>query len=175
MRRLILVIFLLSFVSLAKAQSYIYQYVDPCTKNIKFISVPLSGANVAVTYYGQVGTFANADFSNGNFISWNSEKVRTQIEGVLTPLPIDDAFKITGGARGQVKRDTTLVGWNATIVEPLIRRNNCRWIVKGSVRTVRENTNTGTRYVGLIDYGTGTCDNIATVTINGVTYTITLP
>lgn len=112
---------------------------------------------------------------NGNFISWNSEKVRTQIEGVLTPLPMDDAFKITGGARGQVKRDTTLVGWNATIVEPLLRRNNCRWIVKGSVRTVRENTNTGTRYVGLIDYGTGTCDNTATVTINGVTYTITLP
>ncbi|MFM1857820.1 MAG: hypothetical protein RLZ05_880 [Bacteroidota bacterium] len=112
---------------------------------------------------------------NGNFISWNSEKVRTQIEGMTTPLPVDDAFKTTGGARGQVKRDTTLVGWNATIVEPLLRRNNCRWIVKGSVRTVRENTNTGTRYVGLIDYGTGTCDNTATVTINGVTYTITLP
>jgi hypothetical protein len=112
---------------------------------------------------------------NGNFISWNSEKVRTQLEGVLTPAPIDDAFKITGAARGQVKRDTTLVGWNATIIEPLVRRNNCRWIVKGTVRTVRENATTGTRFVGLIDYGTGTCDNAATVTINGVTYNITLP
>jgi hypothetical protein len=112
---------------------------------------------------------------NGNFISWNSEKVRTQLEGVLTPAPIDDAFKITGAARGQVKRDTTLVGWNATIVEPLVRRNNCRWIVQGTVRTVRENATTGTRFVGLINYGTGTCDNAATVTINGVTYNITLP
>ncbi len=112
---------------------------------------------------------------NGNFISWNSEKVRTQLEGVLTPTPIDDAFKITGAARGQVKRDTTLVGWNATIVEPLVRRNNCRWIVQGTVRTARENATTGTRFVGLINYGTGTCDNAATVTINGVTYNITLP
>jgi hypothetical protein len=112
---------------------------------------------------------------NGNFISWNSEKVRTQFEGVLTATPIDDAFRITGAARGQVKRDTTLVGWNATIVEPLVRRNNCRWIVTGTVRTVRENTNTGTRFVGLINYGAGTCDNAATVTINGVTYNITLP
>lgn len=112
---------------------------------------------------------------NGNFISWNSEKVRTQFEGVLTTTPIDDAFRITGAARGQVKRDTTLVGWNATIVEPLVRRNNCRWIVTGTVRTVRENATTGTRFVGLINYGTGTCDNLATVTINGVTYNITLP
>ena len=112
---------------------------------------------------------------NGNFISWDSEKVRTQFEGVLTATPIDDAFRITGAARGQVKRDTTLVGWNATIVEPLVRRNNCRWIVTGTVRTVRENTNTGTRFVGLINYGAGTCDNTATVTINGVTYNITLP
>lgn len=112
---------------------------------------------------------------NGNFISWNSEKVRTQFEGVLTTTPIDDAFRITGAARGQVKRDTTLVGWNATIVEPLVRRNNCRWIVTGTVRTIRENATTGTRFVGLINYGTGTCDNLATVTINGVTYNITLP
>ena len=70
MRSLFLILLLSAFTSLVKAQSYIYQYVDPCTKNIKFVSVPLSGANVAVTYYGQVGTFSNADFSNGNFISW---------------------------------------------------------------------------------------------------------
>ncbi|MBM3413057.1 MAG: hypothetical protein FJY19_06735 [Bacteroidetes bacterium] len=113
---------------------------------------------------------------NGNFIKWNSEKVRTQIEGVSTPfMPMDDVFKITGGARGLVKRDTTLVGWSATILEPLIRRNNCRWIVKGTVKVVKENSTTGTRYVGVINYGMGACDNLATVTINGVVHHITLP
>ncbi|MFZ9695318.1 MAG: hypothetical protein ACO3AY_05535 [Chitinophagaceae bacterium] len=113
---------------------------------------------------------------NGNFIAWNSEKVRTQIEGMITPiLPADDVFKLTGGSRGSTRRDTTLIAWNATITEPLIRNNNCRWIVKGAVRVVRENTNTGDRWAGLINYGNGICDNIATVTINGISYTITLP
>ena len=113
---------------------------------------------------------------NGNFTAWNSEKVRTQIEGVLTPLlPADDVFKLTGASRGSNRRDTTVIAWNANILEPLIRNNNCRWIVKGTVRLVRENTNTGDRWAGLINYGNGNCDNAATVTINGVTYNITLP
>lgn len=113
---------------------------------------------------------------NGNFTAWNSEKVRTQIEGMATPvLAVDDVFKLTGGSRGSMQRDTSLIAWNAAITEPLIRNNNCRWIVKGAVRIVRENTTTGDRWAGLINYGNGTCDNIATVTINGVSYTITLP
>ena len=86
MRSLLLILFLSAFTTSVKAQSYIYQYVDPCTKNIKFVSVPLSGANVAVTYYGQVGTFSNADFSNGNFISWLN-----QTSGSNAGKPCDQA------------------------------------------------------------------------------------
>jgi len=113
---------------------------------------------------------------NGNFTVWNGEKVRTQIEGALTPvMPMDDVFSTTGTARGQVRRDTTNIFWNSTIVEPLIKKMNCRWIVKGTVRTVRENTNSGERWQGVINYGNGECDNRAVVVINGVTYLITLP
>jgi hypothetical protein len=113
---------------------------------------------------------------NGNFTLWNGEKVRTQIEGALTPvMPMDDVFSTTGTARGQVRRDTTNIFWNSTIVEPLIKKMNCRWIVKGTVRTVRENTNSGERWQGVINYGNGECDNRAGVVINGVTYIITLP
>ena len=113
---------------------------------------------------------------NGNFTLWNGEKVRTQIEGALTPvMPMDDVFSTTGTARGQVRRDTTNIFWNSTIVEPLIKKMNCRWIVKGTVRTVRENTTSGERWQGVINYGNGECDNRAVVVINGVTYIITLP
>jgi hypothetical protein len=113
---------------------------------------------------------------NGNFTLWNGEKVRTQIEGALTPvMPMDDVFSTTGTARGQVRRDTTNIFWNSTIVEPLIKKMTCRWIVKGTVRTVRENTNSGERWQGVINYGNGECDNRAVVVINGVTYIITLP
>lgn len=86
MRSLIFFVILLVSSNLVKAQSYVYQYVDPCTKNIKFISVPLNGANVAVTYYGQVGTFSNADFSNGNFINWLN-----QTSGTNAGRPCDQA------------------------------------------------------------------------------------
>ena len=113
---------------------------------------------------------------NGNFTLWNGEKVRTQIEGALTPvMPMDDVFSTTGTARGQVRRDTTNIFWNSTIVEPLIKKMNCRWIVKGTVRTVRENTTSGERWQGVINYGNGECDNRAVVVINGVTYIITVP
>ena len=86
MKNLILLVLLVASTSLVKAQSYIYQYVDPCTKNLKFVSVPLNGAAVAVTYYGQVGTFTTADFSNGNFISWLN-----QTSGANAGKPCDQA------------------------------------------------------------------------------------
>jgi hypothetical protein len=86
MRNLIFFVILLASSTLAKAQSYVYQYVDPCTKNVKFISVPLNGANIAVTYYGQVGTFSSADFNNGNFINWLN-----QTSGTNAGRPCDQA------------------------------------------------------------------------------------
>jgi hypothetical protein len=86
MKNLILLVFLFASTSLVKAQSYIYQYVDPCTKNIKFVSVPLSGAAIAVTYYGQVGTFTNTDFSNGAFLAWLN-----QTSGANAGKPCDQA------------------------------------------------------------------------------------
>jgi len=56
--------------TVAFSQSYTYTYVDPCTKLIKSITIPSGQQNIAVTYYGQVGTFSQADFNNGNFIAW---------------------------------------------------------------------------------------------------------
>lgn len=35
---------------------------------------------------------------NGNYISWNSEKTISQVEGLSTILPMDDIFKIEGEA-----------------------------------------------------------------------------
>ncbi|NDF97697.1 MAG: hypothetical protein EB101_01965 [Chitinophagia bacterium] len=90
---------------------------------------------------------------NGNFTLWNSEKILTQIEGGITvAFPMDDVFSTTGAARGQVRRDTTTIFWNSTILDPLIKKMNCRWIVKGTVRTVRENVTSGERWQGVINF-----------------------
>ncbi len=112
---------------------------------------------------------------SGNFIEWNSTKVITQIEGLLTPdRPLDDVFKIEGSSRGKAKRGNLVVTWQSNVVEPLIKRFNCRWIVKGTVRTVRANTTTNDQWVAILNFGNGTCDNRASITINGVTHEITL-
>jgi hypothetical protein len=112
---------------------------------------------------------------NGNFIEWESHKVITQVEGLTTNTPMDDSFKITGNAHGKVKRGALIVLWESAITEPLIKRFNCRWIVKGRIRTVRINTPVTSPWVAVLDFGPGTCDNHATITINGVSHQITLP
>lgn len=112
---------------------------------------------------------------NGNFVEWESHKVITQIEGLNTNIPIDDVFKVEGHANGRVKRGALIVLWQSEITEPLIKRFNCRWIVKGRVRTLRANTNTTSPWVAILDFGPGTCDNHAVITINGVSHQITLP
>jgi hypothetical protein len=68
--RYAVLLFSILFSTVAFSQSYTYTYVDPCTKLIKTITIPANQQNIAVTYYGQVGTFSQADFNNGVFTAW---------------------------------------------------------------------------------------------------------
>jgi hypothetical protein len=112
---------------------------------------------------------------NTNFIEWNSTKTITQIEGILThDFPRDDIFRIEGHSRGRAKRGTLLVAWESGVVEPLIKKFLCRWIVKGTIRTVRLNATTNNQWVAVLNFGNGACDNQAVITINGVSHQITL-
>lgn len=103
---------------------------------------------------------------NGKWFTWDSNKVIVQVEGNGTPRwPFDDKFEITGSKSGSNSEGKT---WSATIVEKLIRTGDCRWIKKGVVTLTRNDR------VATLDYGDGTCDNKATITINGQTKEITL-
>jgi hypothetical protein len=112
---------------------------------------------------------------NGNYIEWSSRRTITRIEGNLTPLPFDDIFSIEGNSNGKVKRGNIIVAWNTEIVEPLIKKFLCRWIVKGRLRVVRLNLSNTSPWVAVLDFGNGNCDNKAFLTINGQTFEITLP
>lgn len=112
---------------------------------------------------------------NGNFIEWNSTKTVTQVEGLATTfMPRDDAFKLEGNSRGRALRGNLLVVWESNVVEPLMKRFLCPWIAKGVIRTTRGNTATNSQWTTLLNFGPGTCDNRANLTINGVTFEITL-
>ena len=50
------------------------------------------------------------------------------------------------------------------ITKPLLKIDNCKYIVEGTIEFHK-----GDKLLAIIDYGDGSCDNIATKTIDGVT------
>jgi hypothetical protein len=68
--KLIIVIFVSLLCNIASAQSFNYSYTDPCNGKVYNISIPYGQNQIAVTYYGQVGTFTANDFNNGVFDNW---------------------------------------------------------------------------------------------------------
>ena len=102
---------------------------------------------------------------SGTF-SWNASRVREWIQGSDTKNRWDDIYLVTGIAEGTRPNGLT---WEREIITPLRIELACRFIVSGTVEIRPQD-----RPVRLLDYGDGDCDNIATVTINGETYTIYL-
>jgi hypothetical protein len=108
--------------------------------------------------------------SNGNYIQWNSEKTITQVEGASTPLiGLDDAYNVTGNAVGSVLLNSKYFQWSTAITAPLLKKFTCPWIAKGTISLSK-----GNDAVAVLDYGSGTCDNKGSFTVNGSIHEITL-
>ena len=101
----------------------------------------------------------------GQTITWQSTRDREWVEGSSTIVPFDDVYFITGGGSGIDRNGNP---FSATITNAL-KVEACPWIVSGSIEITHDNV--GTK---ILDYGDGDCDDKATVTVNGHTYTITL-
>ncbi|MBK7762770.1 MAG: hypothetical protein IPI46_05275 [Bacteroidetes bacterium] len=102
----------------------------------------------------------------GDSVVWNSTRTRTWVGGEATiGDKSDDVYEITGSASG-TKGSTA---YTMTIIQPLVKAVACGYISKG----VMEVQPSG-KLLRSIDFGNGTCDNIAQVTIGGNVYTITL-
>ena len=104
---------------------------------------------------------------NGDFTEWNRTHTITQIENLSTINNRDIVMKIEGSGSGRTKRNGILVAWNAEIIEPLLKRFACRWLVKGKIKIRRANLTADSRWVAVLDYGGGTCDNRAYLTVDG--------
>lgn len=107
---------------------------------------------------------AQLTFPNGSQITWNANHTLTQIDGANTLIVRDNVFEITGGSSGINRVGNA---FTVTIIEPLIKSKTCAFIEKGVKEyTVEDRTRT-------LDYGEGSCDNIATVALaNGNTHTV---
>lgn len=103
----------------------------------------------------------------GDTATHTATRTRTWLSGYNTKLLSDDSYSITGS--GSFTRAT---GKSATvsITSPLIVAMNCHWIKQGTVKV----TPAGAGNARVLDYGNGTCDDKATITVNNKTKNITL-
>lgn len=95
----------------------------------------------------------------GRFWLHESIKEVVQVDGLRTPrLPFDDIFIITG--TGSVTNANNVTR-TSIITEPLQKKVSCRFIDRGRIRFQ------GPNHFAILDYGNGTCDNAATISIDG--------
>lgn len=104
----------------------------------------------------------NGKITNPSGIYWSHSGIRyvTQIGGVSTPFNLsDDVFSIEGN-----HTITNILGRTrtVTILTALIKSNECKHISKGSIKLQ------GPLHNVVIDYGAGTCDDKATISIDGL-------
>jgi hypothetical protein len=129
-----------------------------------------------VTYNGETGgkpswgivakdTILRTD---GTTVIWNSDRIRTRTGNNGTPLIYwDDTYSITGSSNG-INAKGVAYSMQIDAAKPLTTVGGWKFFVSGSVLI------TSDKRTALLDYGDGTKDAKATVTINGVTKTINL-
>ena len=71
------ILFLFIFIGLSlKGQSFMYNYVDPCTKEIKTIYADMS-TPIMISYYGQTQAFSYDQLQDGSFDAWMAQTYNT--------------------------------------------------------------------------------------------------
>lgn len=108
--------------------------------------------------------------NNQGTISWTANRDLEWLAGEGTPVWSDDEYGVTGTCSGTSAKGTP---FNVTITSQLVRKISCpKHFVTGTF-----DFTPGTKPVRHVDFSppsNGACDNIATVTINNKTYTVTL-
>jgi len=113
------------------------------------------------------GTSWTRQITNGRVIEslggyyWTHEGTKnvTQTAGANTPLNLlDDVYSVTGNhtVTNPAGKSRTV-----TILEALEKKTTCHNVSKGKMKIQ------GSTHFAILDYGDGTCDNIATITIDG--------
>lgn len=104
---------------------------------------------------------------DGKRITWNSQRTRRWIIGESTiGVVSDDVYEISGSGNGTGIKGNSFY---MLITTPLVVQMSCNYITKGVIKLTPANLSDR-----IIDFGSGACDDQATITINGNTYNFTL-
>ena len=129
------ILFFLFMIGLSlNGQSFMYSYVDPCTKENKFITADMSSP-IVIVYYGQVKTFSYAELQDGTFDIWLND--------------IYNKYKSTSPCQGAVATTTTTTSTNlaSNVVNSVMNLN--------AIANVGSFTSVGTNVGGATSTGSG--------------------
>lgn len=158
----------------ATTHTITYQFVNFYHNTIKFDGTKTFTRTMSAAVDGHpivtMNMDLNATFANGNVYTRVGTRVREIIEGMNTPSVLaDNIYKITGSWTTTFPNTTIQT---STITTPLHVKMSCIAVnkpilVSGVITITRNDT------IATLDYGDGTCDNLAIFTLNGVPHQIT--
>ncbi len=113
-------------------------------------------------------------FPNGESVTFNGERVRELISGFGDEDVFNNVYRITGAVNGE---STTGRSFTQEIVEPIIADWSCAAAgnfarVSGKVELTKLGGYVSRKRT--VDYGTGDCDNIITITTFRKTYVVSV-
>jgi len=129
------ILFFLFMIGLSlNGQSFLYSYIDPCTKESKFITADMNSP-IVVVYYGQVRTFSYVELQDGTFDLWL--------------LDTYNKYKSTSPCQGAVATTTTTTSSNlaSNVVNSVMNLN--------AIANVGSFTSVGTNVGGATSTGSG--------------------
>lgn len=103
--------------------------------------------------------------TDGYWRSWNSTRNREMTQGLGDSTWSNDVYRINGTASGSNSNGNTFT----MTISDVVRPNSCGWITSGTIVI-----SPGNLQSRILDFGNGTCDDQATVTVGSQTRTITL-
>lgn len=106
--------------------------------------------------YG-VLTEGKIEFADKSTVTYRSEFVRLQSTGIGTASMTDDTWRMEGSSSGVNKDGTT---WTAKTTKVIIKKGDCKWYGSGIIEITPSKGSVRT-----IDFGDGTCDNVAKMTV----------
>src|SRR5665647_2142631 len=98
------------------------------------------------------------EYADKSILSYRYDAVRLQSEGVSTAAIADDVWRTEiHEAKGTNQDGTT---WTAKTTKVMIKKGDCKWYNSGTLQITPSKGD-----VISIDFGNGTCDNKATMTV----------
>ncbi len=149
------------------------------TISITLVNLQYKGYTVSGTYLvncmgagSYSGSISNGVVVNpeGGTTTYSGTFAVVQVEGASTKglnQQADDVYNITLNVAGI---DTNGKAYTAKTTSPVRKELDCAWVVSGAIEVKIGNTAKKT-----LDFGTGTCDDQATLTIGQLSTPITLP